>query len=238
MKRENKLIILSIYILVVCTIIAVGIKMQMDRKIDNETIVEPATIEITTEATTKKMVTTTTKSTTAKQHTATKAATTTKAIKPTEKTTTKTATTTKPIVTTKSLTTSTTKKSEPTTESNSNPIFYLSDYERQVVECVVMGESGNQPYEGQVLVAQCILNACLKDGLQPSNVRLKYQYSGWNSNPSQSVKNAVSAVFDDGYKETNECVLYFYAPEYCISNWHESQKFVCEVGGHRFFAQW
>lgn len=118
------------------------------------------------------------------------------------------------------------------------PTFYLSDYERRVVECMVMGESGNQPYDGQVLVAQCILNACLKDGLQPLEVRTRYKYSGWHNNPSDSVKEAVSAVFDDGYKVTDEFILYFYAPKYCNSKWHESQRFVIEVGGHRFFAEW
>ena len=116
--------------------------------------------------------------------------------------------------------------------------YYLSDDERRVVECIVMGEAGGEPYEGQILVAQCILNACKKDGLKPSQVRREYKYSGWNSNPSKSVKNAVSAVFDDGYKATNEYILYFYAPKYAKGRWHETQKFVCEVGGHRFFAEW
>ena len=147
--------------------------------------------------------------------------------------------------TTKETTISETTTKETTTEAiTSNPTdggasyFYLSDYERRVVECVVMGESGGESYEGQVLVAQCILNACIKEGLQPSQVRNTYQYSGWNSYPSESVKRAVSAVFDNGCKITNEKILYFYAPEYCSSPWHESQKFVREVGGHRFFAEW
>ena len=101
-----------------------------------------------------------------------------------------------------------------------------------------MGESGSEPYEGQVLVAQCLLNACLKDGLQPSEVRTKYKYSGWNDNPTDSVKDVVSAVFDDGYKITDEYVLYFYAPKYSKGQWHETQRFVIELGGHRFFAEW
>lgn len=131
--------------------------------------------------------------------------------------------------------TSTTKK---TSTDATAAAFYLSDEERRVVECIVMGEAGGEPYEGQILVAQCILNACKKDGLKPSQVRREYKYSGWNSNPSKSVKNAVSAVFDDGYKATNEYILYFYAPKYAKGRWHETQKFVCEVGGHRFFAEW
>lgn len=117
-------------------------------------------------------------------------------------------------------------------------VFELSDYERWVVECMVMGESGGESYEGQVLVAQCILNACLKDGLHPSEVKNIYKYSGWNENPSGSVKSAVTVVFDNGYKITDEYILYFYAPKLCVSTWHESQKFVTEVGGHRFFAEW
>lgn len=119
-----------------------------------------------------------------------------------------------------------------------DPIFYLTDEERFVVESIVMGESGGEPYEGQVLVAQCVLNSCLKDGLQPSEVRTKYKYSGWNTDVTDSVKEAVSAVFDDNYKVTEEEVMYFYAPKYCKSRWHETQKFVTEVGGHRFFAEW
>ena len=97
-------------------------------------------------------------------------------------------------------------ESEPLIESEppvvdepveSEPVFYLSEYERWVAECIVMGESGNQPYEGQVLVAQCILNACLKDRILPSKVRTRYKYSGWHESPTESVKQAVSAVFDE-----------------------------------------
>lgn len=123
-------------------------------------------------------------------------------------------------------------------EVEEEPVFFLSDYQRQVTECIVAGESMSEPYDGQVAVAECILNACLKDGLQPSEVRTKYKYSGWNDEPSESVKKAVSAVFDDGYKITDEFILYFYAPKYTTSKWHESQDFVMEIGGHRFFAEW
>lgn len=118
------------------------------------------------------------------------------------------------------------------------PVFYLSDYQRNVVECMVAGESIGEPYDGQLAVAQCVLNACLKDNLQPSEVRTKYKYSGWNTNPTDSVKKAVSAVFDEGYKVVDEKILYFYAPKYATSSWHESQHFVIEIGGHRFFEEW
>lgn len=127
---------------------------------------------------------------------------------------------------------------EAIASEESQPIFYLSDEERLVAECIVMGESEGESYEGQVLVVQCLLNACLKDGLQPSEVREKYMYAGWNEKPSESVKDAVSAVFDNGYKVTEEFILYFYAPKYSKGKWHETQRFVIEVGGHCFFAEW
>ena len=125
-----------------------------------------------------------------------------------------------------------------TTVDEHEPAFFLSDYQRHVTECIVAGESMGEPYEGQVAVAECIINACLKDGLQPSEVRTKYKYSGWHNEPSESVKKAVSAVFDDGYRIADKPIMYFYAFKYTKSNWHESQDFVMEIGGHRFFAEW
>lgn len=118
------------------------------------------------------------------------------------------------------------------------PVFYLNDYERLVVECIVMGESGGEPYEGQLLVAFCILNGCIKEGVQPSELRSLYKYSGWNENLSTDVKNAVTSIFDEGYKPVDDTPLYFYAPKWTTSNWHESQRYICTVGGHKFFGEW
>lgn len=46
-------------------------------------------------------------------------------------------------------------------------------------------------------------------------------------------------VTGDGNGETvvDEPVLYFYNPAIVESEWYESQIFVIEVGGHRFFAE-
>ncbi len=122
-------------------------------------------------------------------------------------------------------------------ENNHQVRFYLSDDERIVVENIVMGEAGAESYEGQVLVAQCILNACIKEGLQPSEVRKSYQYSGWHTNPTKSVKKAVRNVFDNGFELTNEQILYFYNPNICKSDWHETQRLVVIEGSHKFFAE-
>lgn len=128
--------------------------------------------------------------------------------------------------------------STQTPEPTEAPVrFYLSASERDTVERVVMAESGGESYEGQMLVAQCILNGAEKQGVQPSEAVEIYQYAGARPKPTQSVKDAVAAVFDRGETVVDEPVLYFYNPAIVESEWHESQIFVIEVGGHRFFAE-
>lgn len=92
--------------------------------------------------------------------------------------------------------------------------YPLTDAERDVVERVVMAEAGGESFEGQMLVAQCILNAAEKRGVDPSE-----------------------AVFDRGETVVDEPILYFYNPALVTSDFHESQIFVIEEGGHRFFAE-
>ena len=123
--------------------------------------------------------------------------------------------------------------------------FELSDYERWVVESIVAGESGNQPIEGMMAVAQCLRNACVQDGLQPSEVRTVYQYSGWapnfeNDNPERyaMVQEVVIRVFDNGESVTDANILWFYAPRYSAGSFHNTQCFVMEIGDHLFFEPW
>lgn len=121
-------------------------------------------------------------------------------------------------------------------EDEETAAFYpLSDEERAIVESVVMAEASGEGYDGQRLVAQCILNGCLRDGTPPSVTVVEYQYAKSRPEPSESVKDAVSAVFDRHDVVTDEPILYFYAPDRCESAWHESLDLVVEYGGHRFF---
>lgn len=115
--------------------------------------------------------------------------------------------------------------------------YTLTDAERDVVERVVMAEAGGESFEGQMLVAQCILNACEKTGTQPSEVVVTFKYAPARPDPTDSVREAVAAVFDAGEFITDEPVMFFYNPAKVTSTWHESQTFVIEVGGHRFFAE-
>jgi len=115
--------------------------------------------------------------------------------------------------------------------------YKLTDAERDLVECVVTAEAGGESYEGQMLVAQCILNACEIGGIRPAEAIKRYVYAKGRPEPTDSVVSAVAAVFDKGETVTDEAIIYFYAPGKVKSKFHESQRFICEVGGHRFFAE-
>lgn len=131
----------------------------------------------------------------------------------------------------------------------SEPFYPLTDYERWLVESIVAGESGIEPYWGKVAVASCILNACLLEDKRPEEIQTMYGYAGWkpieefesecmaaygNTDLADEVREAVSQVFDKGEVLSNE-ILWFCSS---YSEWHESQKFIIEIGGHRFFGSW
>lgn len=138
-------------------------------------------------------------------------------------------------------TTEETKSPETTaqTEASTEPAaFYeLTAEERTLIEQVVSAESRGEPYDGQVAVAQCIINACLKDNLRPEAVLKKYHYTTARVEPTSSVRSAVAAVFDRGEGVTDEPIIYFYNPNLCESEFHESQIFVIEIQNHKFFKE-
>ena len=118
-----------------------------------------------------------------------------------------------------------------------SPIDYpITEDDRETLEHIVEGEAGGESYDGKLWVATCLRNAMEKDDLSAEQVRISYQYAGWGETVSDDTKKAVSRVFDFG-DTTHDSVLWFYAPEWCESEWHESQQFVAEIGGHRFFCQ-
>ena len=117
--------------------------------------------------------------------------------------------------------------------------YQLTESERAIVERVVMAESGNQHLNGQIAIAQCILNTAEAKGMRPDAVVLapkQYAKPASAGSVSYSVKQAVSAVFDHGITVTDEPIRYFYAPKYCSGSWHESAlTYVITIGDHKFF---
>lgn len=128
---------------------------------------------------------------------------------------------------------------EPTLECKEDKQvrYAITSAERDVIERVVMAEAGAEPYIGKMAVAQCILDACISEHERPAEIVKSFGYTDKRPEPSEDVKRAVSAVFDDGEVATEAEILYFYAPALVSSEWHESQTYVCTIGGHRFFEE-
>lgn len=119
------------------------------------------------------------------------------------------------------------------------PRYALTVSERDIVERVVMAEAGGEGFDGQRLVAQCILNTAEAMDLRPDAVVLApNQYASPAAEASQEVKDAVSAVFDDGDMVTDEPIRWFYAQARVYSAWHESKRYVLTYQNHKFFAEW
>ena len=130
------------------------------------------------------------------------------------------------------------KESAEEPEEIFTPYYPLSDEDRVLVERVVTAESVGQPFEGQMAVAQCILNTAIaKDETPGEVVTAPGQYAS-PADPGRvtgSVRDAVAAVFDHGMCVTHEPIRYFYAPALCESAWHESLEHVKTIADHKFF---
>ena len=113
--------------------------------------------------------------------------------------------------------------------------FPLADEELSLVCSIVMAEAGGESYEGKMAVAQVILNNCERSHCRPNEIQWMFAkpIPIW----TEEVQQAVTAVFFEGQTVTDEKILWFYAPDLCESAWHESQRFVLAVGGHKFFAE-
>lgn len=111
--------------------------------------------------------------------------------------------------------------------------------DRAVLEGLVMGEFGTD-YIGAVLVAQTIRDTMVKTGIyNTSRIAREWGYSAAiRSNVSDDVKRAVSFVFDQGGSAVQHQLSYFYASHLIYSSWHETQKFIVQYGGCRFFSGW
>ena len=125
-------------------------------------------------------------------------------------------------------------KAETTT-----PRYALTVSERDIVERVVMAEAGGEGFDGQRLVAQCILNTAEAMDMRPDEVvTAPNQYAAPAEHASEMVMDAVSAVFDDGDMVTDEPIRWFYAQARVYSAWHESKRYVLTYQNHKFFAEW
>lgn len=110
----------------------------------------------------------------------------------------------------------------------------LSSYDRARLERLVMGEAGSMGYNGCALVAQCIRDAMNRSNTTSiDRIISEYQYyAPTNKEPNQTVKDAVSYIFDQNGSAVQHRILCFYTGS---SGWHETQNFIVGCGNVRFF---
>lgn len=118
-----------------------------------------------------------------------------------------------------------------------NKVVKLTEYNRDLVERLVMSESGGEDYIGACLVAQTIKDTMVyEDNYDLMYIKSKYKYSGGiKKTPTQEVKDAVDYIFNQGGIAVRHKLMFYYAPKRCTSEFHERQEFIVEYGGHRFF---
>ena len=119
-------------------------------------------------------------------------------------------------------------------------VIKVTGAERDLLERLVMGEAGAEGYEGAVLVAQTIRDFMLYKGFDSvESVRVNCKYSGrLTREPNENVKKAVAYVFDEGGYGVRHQIYFFYAFKYSKGKFHETQEFIIQHKGHRFFDYW
>ena len=115
-------------------------------------------------------------------------------------------------------------------------------YDFDYVVGVVAAESRGEPYEGQVAVAQCILETSEKRMMTSEEVvKMKNRYASpcKSEDEKNLVIDACIDVFIHGEKALDEPIEYFYST--CggfVSDWHEKNlEYVATIGNHKFFKE-
>ena len=128
---------------------------------------------------------------------------------------------------------------EPVEEKE--PFFYISDDERYTIACIIAGEAYNSDMDLKTAVAQTIYIAMKIEGCRLNGVISRYDgyrdRSVIEDHVWQECQEAISQIFDRGKMAVDEPIEFFYAPQYCTSDWHESLKYVTTIGGCRFFTR-
>ena len=119
----------------------------------------------------------------------------------------------------------------------SGTVVSMSDEEREYCERMVMGEAGYTGYTGMALVAQCIRDTYVAGNYSSvaDVIRSNGYYGSTSIEPTETRKEVVSYIFDQGGSAVQHRIQVFYASDICTSEWHESQNYVCSYGYQRFF---
>ena len=90
------------------------------------------------------------------------------------------------------------------------------------------------------IVAQCIRDTYVNGSYSSIRELLidNGYYGSTSITPSQTAKDVVNYIFDQGGSAVQHEIRVFYASNICSSSWHESQEYVCSYGYVRYFDFW
>ncbi len=113
----------------------------------------------------------------------------------------------------------------------------LSAADRDLIERVVAAEARSQCYEGMLGVAQVIRERAESWGMTAREVvTAKYQFATpFGGEVPQEVKDAVSAVFDDGVRVFAEKTTHFHAT-YVNPWWNKAKTYRGTIEAHLFWG--
>lgn len=113
----------------------------------------------------------------------------------------------------------------------------ITGNDRDILERLVMGEAGSEGFIGAALVAQALRDAYVMGGYSSiAAVRRDLKYSGSiKLPPNQNVLDAVHYIFDNGGYAVKHRLIYMYQSKIMYSKFHESQNFILNYQGVKFF---
>jgi hypothetical protein len=112
----------------------------------------------------------------------------------------------------------------------------LTEDDRELIAKIVMNEFGDGGYKACCLQAQAFRDDMISHNLSAENAYHYFQYDAYSLDkaPNKNCYDAVDYIFA-GNMAVPHRILYMYDTAYCNSSWHESQIFVVEYKGIRFF---
>lgn len=124
------------------------------------------------------------------------------------------------------------------------PVVPIGEGEEELLARLVIAESGNQPYEGQVAVAQVVCDR-INAGYGKSISEVIYApkqfakpYAG-DISKFPKAQEAVYAVLYEGARAFEEPVIFFCNPATSSPNalaWMRTKPFIGTIGAHDFFG--
>lgn len=116
-------------------------------------------------------------------------------------------------------------------------VIHLQDDDRVLAAKIIMNEFGDGGFEACCLQAQALRDAMIYSRSSLEQIYHFFQYDKYPllKIPNQDCYNAIDYIFESGELAVPHRVLVMYNPQHAKSDWHESQNFVIEYQGVRYF---